>query len=77
MLDSSLVMFSSEISDGDAHDFVDMPILLAGKAGGTLQTGRHVRFNGVPMANLYLTLAQKCFGASLQRFGNSSGTVPL
>jgi Protein of unknown function (DUF1552) len=75
LLDSTVVMFSSEISDGDDHDHFDMPVLLAGKGGGSLKPGRHLRFEGKPLANLYLTLAQRCFSAALSRFGNSNGTL--
>ncbi len=75
LLDSTVVMFSSEISDGDNHDHFEMPVLLAGKGGGTLKPGRHLRFDGKAMANLYLTLAQRCFGVPLSLFGNSDGTL--
>lgn len=45
MLDNSLLLATSEFSNGSHHSVADLPILLAGKAGGRLQTGRHVNLN--------------------------------
>ncbi len=56
MLDNSVVFVSSEIGDGDAHDQKDKPILVAGTAGGALRPGSHIRFNGEPQAELFVTL---------------------
>jgi hypothetical protein len=44
LLDNSLVFFSSEIEDGDTHAHTNMPVLLAGRGGGAIRTGRHLRF---------------------------------
>src|SRR5213076_1377092 len=40
LLDSSMLMFASNLYDGDAHSAEQMPIVLAGRAGGAMQTGR-------------------------------------
>jgi len=45
MLDSTLLLSTSEFSCGAVHSVADMPILLAGKAGGKLKTGRQINFN--------------------------------
>jgi Protein of unknown function (DUF1552) len=45
MLDNTLFFSTSEFSYGGVHSVVDMPVLLAGKAGGLLRTGRHLNFN--------------------------------
>ncbi|MEY4508158.1 MAG: hypothetical protein RLZZ450_280 [Pseudomonadota bacterium] len=42
LLDHSVVFCSSEIEDGNSHSHFNMPILLAGKAGGALKPGRHI-----------------------------------
>ena len=42
MLDNSLMLYTSEFSNGSVHSLNDVPILLAGSAGGYFQTGRHV-----------------------------------
>ena len=76
LLDSSLIFFSSEIEDGDAHRHTNMPILLAGRGGGAVQPGRHLRFTGSPpVANLFLTVL-RAFGIQDATFGQD-GTAPL
>jgi hypothetical protein len=45
MLDNSLMLWTSEFSLGAIHSVNDMPVLLAGKAGGRLRTGRHLNYN--------------------------------
>ena len=76
LLDSALVFFSSEIEDGDAHRHTNLPILLAGRGGGAVQPGRHLRFSGSPsVADLFLTVL-RAFGIQDATFG-SDGTTPL
>ena len=43
LLDHCMIVYGSGISDGNAHSHDDLPILLAGKANGTIKTGRHIR----------------------------------
>jgi hypothetical protein len=76
LLDSTLAFFSSEIEDGDAHRHTNMPILLAGRGGGAVQPGQHLRFSGGPsVANLFLTIL-RAFGIQDATFGDD-GTAPL
>lgn len=76
LLDSSAVLFSSEIEDGDAHRHTNLPVLVAGRAGGALQPGRHVVYaGGPPLANLYVALLN-ALGAPTASFGDD-GTTPL
>jgi hypothetical protein len=76
VLDNSLVFFSSEIEDGDSHSHDNMPILVAGKAGGRVQGGRHLRFTGAPtVANLFLSMTE-ALGAPQTSFGDSTGLLP-
>jgi len=76
LLDSSLVYFASEIEDGDRHRHTNLPILLAGRGGGAVQPGRHLRFTGAPpVANLFLTVL-RAFGIQDATFGEH-GTAPL
>src|SRR5262249_43042839 len=57
MLDNSIVFFSSEIEDGNSHSHYNMPILVAGKGGGALSSGRHVRFdNDRSVADLFVSI---------------------
>jgi hypothetical protein len=76
LLDHSMILFGSGMSDGDRHDPDNLPILLAGKAGGRLETGRHLRFAGesTPLCNLYMSMLQR-LDIPAQAFGDS--TAPL
>ncbi len=75
LLDNSMIFYGSAFGDGNAHDEKDLPILLAGRGGGTLQPGRHIRYEqGTPLANLYLALLDKV-GAPTDRLGNSTGML--
>ncbi len=75
LLDHSMVVYASGLSDGNRHRHDDLPVVLAGRAGGHLATGRHVKLPGEqPMTNLYLTMLD-LMGAPQKRFGDS--TKPL
>jgi hypothetical protein len=75
LLDNSVVFFGSEIADGNSHAHRNMPILLAGKLGGALDTGRHVQYDGEPLAGLFLTLMDG-LGMDVATYGDE-GTGPL
>jgi hypothetical protein len=76
LLDNSLVFFSSEISDGNAHNHDDLPVLLAGKGGGMVTSGRHIAYpNRTPLANLFLSMLHSV-GSTDTSFGADS-TGPL
>jgi hypothetical protein len=76
LLDNSLLMFCSNLFDGDKHQADEMPILLAGHGGGSLKTGRVLDFLDKGDANrracnLYLSLMDR-MGVHLQQFGDSN-----
>ncbi len=76
LLDNCAVYLSAEISDGNAHNHDNLPVLLAGKAGGAFSPGRHVLYpNAPPLANLFVSLAN-AFGVDTDTFGDD-GTGPL
>jgi hypothetical protein len=75
LLDHCMVVYGSGISDGNAHRHDELPILLAGKAGGALETGRHIRLpKETPLTNLYLSMLDR-LGAPLDSFGDSTGRL--
>jgi hypothetical protein len=76
VLGQTALIFASEVSDGDLHSFEDLPVLVAGRLGGALRPGRHERFAGAPLANLWLTCMQG-FGVQAAQFGSSTGSLPL
>ncbi len=72
ILHNSMVLFGSGLSDPNRHRHNNLPIVLAGHGGGTLNPGRHVKLNGdTPLANLYLHMLEK-MGVKETRFGDSS-----
>jgi hypothetical protein len=77
LLENCMLVYGSGISDGDRHNHDDLPILLAGAAGGRIETGRHIRYeNGTPLCNLYVWMMQQ-MGAKVDKFGDSSGVLKL
>jgi hypothetical protein len=75
LLDNCMIVYGSGIGDGDRHNHDDLPILLAGKGGGTIQSGRHVKFeNGTPLTNLYLSLLDR-LQVPCERLGDSTGRL--
>ncbi|MCA9138899.1 MAG: DUF1552 domain-containing protein, partial [Planctomycetales bacterium] len=77
LLENSMIVYGSGISDGDRHNHDDLPILLAGSAAGRIKTGRHIRYeNGTPLCNLYVWMMQQ-MGADANQFGDSNGVIRL
>ena len=77
LLDVSAVYFGSDVSNGDTHDFDGMPVIVAGRLGGEIRSGRHVVADAkTPLANLHLALAQ-AYGVSAASFGNSTASLAL
>jgi hypothetical protein len=76
LLDRCMVLYGSGISDGNAHNHDDLPILLAGKASGTIKPGRHVRYpDETPLNNLYLSMLDR-IDAPVDALGDSKGRLP-
>jgi hypothetical protein len=75
LLHNSMIVYGGGNADGNAHSHVNLPIILAGHAGGTLTPGRYVRHGSKPAANLFLSLAERMGIPSLERFGDSSGRL--
>lgn len=71
LLDNSMVYFSSEIEDGNSHSHFNLPVLLAGRGGGVIETGRHIVHDDVPMSNLFLGMLQG-LGVPVDSFGDDS-----
>jgi hypothetical protein len=75
LLDNSMIMFGSSISDGNRHSPNNLPLVLAGNAGGALKTGLHVaRPEDTPLCNLYATMLN-AVGSPVDSFGDSNGTL--
>ncbi len=60
LLDHSLILFGSSISDGNPHTHNDLPLVLLGGGAGRIKGGRHIRYpKETPMNNLLLTMLDK------------------
>jgi hypothetical protein len=84
LLDNSMILYGCAFGDGNAHDWKSLPILLAGKGGGAIKPGRHIRHQqynakdgeGTPLSNLYLSMLDN-MGAPTDKLGDSTGRLDL
>jgi hypothetical protein len=75
LLDHSMILYGSGISDGNRHSHENLPVLVAGHGGGSLKTGRHLAYpSGTPVTNLYLTLLDR-MGVRPEKIGDSTGRL--
>ncbi|MBC8001561.1 MAG: DUF1552 domain-containing protein [Opitutaceae bacterium] len=75
LLDNCMIVYGSGIADGNSHAHHDLPVLLAGRGGGTLTPGRHLKFpKETPMCNLYFSMLSR-MGVGVDRFGDSNGKL--
>lgn len=71
-----MILYGSGLSDGNRHNHDDLPCILAGRAGGTISTGRHIKFEQeTPMNNLFLSMLDR-MQAGVEKLGDSSGRLP-
>ncbi len=76
LLDNLMLVYGSGIGDGNRHNHDDLPILLVGKGGGTIEGGRHLTYPRTPLMNLYLSLFDR-MGCPTDRFGDSTGRLKI
>src|SRR5262249_1127589 len=77
LLDHSLVLYGSGMSDGNTHNNYNVPVVVVGGRDQQLKGNRHLRYpKGTPLANLSLRLMDK-FGVRVERFGDSTGRLDL
>jgi hypothetical protein len=75
LLDHSMVVYGSAIADGNKHTHEALPVLLAGRGGGAIKSGRHVVYaKQTPLTNLYVTLLDR-MGVRPETIGDSTGRV--
>jgi hypothetical protein len=77
LLDHSIIVYGSGLSDGNLHLHTDLPVLLVGGGTGQIQGERHIRYpQGTPMTNLYVSMLEKA-GVPVQSVGDSTGKLDL
>jgi hypothetical protein len=75
LLDRSMILCGSGLSDGNQHAHWDLPLVLAGKGNGTIKTGRHLRYKRqLPMNNLFLSMLDR-MGVPTETLGDSTGRL--
>jgi Protein of unknown function (DUF1552) len=75
LLDRSMIVLAAAMSDGNAHSPHDLPVLLAGRAGGSLRQGRWLALpKDTPLCGLWLSMLRR-FGVEADRFGDAGGAV--
>jgi hypothetical protein len=77
LLDNSVVLYGSPMGNSNAHDHIDLPVFLAGNGAGKYRGSRHMRTpKGTPLANLFVTMAQK-EGIAIESFGDSTQAMSI
>jgi len=75
LLDNCIMMYGSAIADPNRHAHHDLPVLLVGRSGGTIKSGRDVRYKSeTPLNNLWLAMLDR-FGAKADKLGDSTGAL--
>jgi hypothetical protein len=77
LLDNSMILFGSSFSDGNRHDPNNLPIVLAGRAGGKIKSGRHIACEkNTPLCNLYVSMLDY-MGTPVESFGDSTAALNI
>jgi hypothetical protein len=75
LLDHSMILYGSGLSDGNRHLHENLPTVLAGRGCGTLRPGRQVKYPvETPMANFFVAMLDR-MGVPVEKFGDSSGEI--
>ena len=75
LLDHSMVVYGSGLSDGNRHDHHNLPLILAGRANGSIKPGRMVRYpDETPITNLYVAMLDR-MGVPVESVGDSTGKL--
>jgi hypothetical protein len=75
LLDHMLLTYGSGNSDGNAHSHNNLPLLLCGRGGGTVQPGRHIRYRDeTPLNNLWMAMLER-LDVRVPFFGDATGVL--
>jgi hypothetical protein len=76
LLDNSLIVYGSGLSDGNVHTHDQLPTILAGRGGNFVSPGRHISYQReTPVCNLFATLIERA-GVRPEHVGDSTGRLP-
>ena len=75
MLDNSIVLFGSNMSNSNLHDHFPLPTAIVGGGCGKVKGNQHLRYpDRTPIANMHVALLNRV-GVSTEKFGDSTGRV--
>jgi hypothetical protein len=75
LLDQSLIVYGSGLSDGNVHTHDQLPTLLVGRGGGVVTPGRHIIYQReTPVTNLFATMLEFA-GVRPDHVGDSTGRL--
>ncbi len=75
LLDHCMILYGSAIGDGNAHNHDNLPMLMCGRANGTIETGRFKKWPGeTPMTNLFLSMLDR-MNVRVEKLGDSTGRL--
>jgi hypothetical protein len=78
VLDNTLIVYGSPMGNPNVHNHKRCPLFLAGKAGGQLKGGLHIKApDGTPMANVFVSMARMLGMTDVASFGDSTGEFDL
>jgi hypothetical protein len=70
-----MIVYGAGLADGNRHEHENLPLIMAGRGGGTILPGRHIRYTSeTPMANLLLGMLNR-MGVNADSFGDSTGAL--
>ena len=75
LLDNCMLVFGSAIADPNRHAHEELPIIMAGRGGGSINPGRFIRYpENTPLNNLWMSMLER-FGTPAERIGDSTGLL--
>jgi hypothetical protein len=75
LLDNCMLVYGGGLADGNRHDHANLPLIMAGRGGGTITPGRHITYPAeTPMCNLLVSILERA-GTPVDRFGDSTGSL--
>ncbi len=75
LLHNSMIVYGSGNADGNQHTHHNLPILLAGSAGGAFKPGCYTKLQKTPLTNLFLTMADQMGAKGVEKHGDSTGRL--
>ncbi len=75
LLHNSMILYGSGNADGNRHTHHNLPIIVAGGAGGRFKTGRYFKVDAAPLTNLFLNMADNMGAQGIDKQGDSTGRL--